>query len=170
MSDPWVRVPVKQERSCRHSGCGSTVHPQCSSGCPIHRNRDQWRVIDFGQFRLRPALFFDFGQFRLRPISTSANFWMMNFGTTKCGALKGWAPKDGPQRVEAPNLEKVGPRRVGPRRVGPRRVGPRRVGPRRVGGPKFRVFFSVLRHNFLSSFSLLGSLRGILMVFEAPGT
>ncbi len=88
--------------------------------------------IDFGQFRLRPALFFefgqfDFGQFRLRPISTSANFWMLNFGTTKCGALEGWAPKGG-----GSNLEKVGPRRVGPRRVGPRRVGPRRVEPRRV--------------------------------------
>ena len=32
---------------------------------------------------------FDFGQFRLR-ISTWANFWMLNFGTTKCGALEGW--------------------------------------------------------------------------------
>ena len=89
-------------------------------------------VIDFGQFRLRPALFFDFGQFRPRPISTSANFWMLNFGTTK------WALEGGPnlekvgprrvgaQRVEAPNLDKVGPRRVGPRRVEPRRVGHRR--------------------------------------------
>ena len=36
---------------------------------------------------------FDFGQFRLRPILTSANFWMLNFGTTKSGAPKGGAPK-----------------------------------------------------------------------------
>ena len=135
-------------------------------------------VIDFGQFRLRPALFFDFGQldfgqlrlrpittsanydfgqFRLRPISTSANsipanFWMLNFGTTKCGALEVWAPKGG-----SPNLEKMEPRRVEPRKweaqrveapnlekVGPRREEPRRVEPRRVGGPKFRFFFPLL--------------------------
>ena len=38
-------------------------------------------------------------------------------------------------------------------------------GPRRVGSPKFRVF-SLLRHSFYSSFSLLGSFRGILLVFE----
>ena len=59
---------------------------------------------------------------RLRPISTSANsisanFWMLNFGTTKCGALE-----VGPQRGGGPNLEKVGPRRV--------------------GGPKISLFFS----------------------------
>ena len=35
----------------------------------------------------------DFGQFRLRPISTSANLWMVNFWTTKCGASKGWRPR-----------------------------------------------------------------------------
>ena len=78
---------------------------------------------------------------------------MLNCGTTKC-ALE----------AEGPNLEKVGPRRVEPRRVEPRRVEPRRV-----GGPKISRFFSILRHNFLYSFSLLGSLRGILVVFEAPG-
>ena len=38
---------------------------------------------------------------------------------------------------------------------------------RRVGGP-IRVFFSSTRHNFHSSFSLLGSFRGIVLVFEAP--
>ena len=36
--------------------------------------------------------------FRLRPIETSANFdfgqfWMLNFGTTKCGALEGLGPR-----------------------------------------------------------------------------
>ena len=70
-------------------------------------------VIDFGQFRLRPACFFefgqfDFGQFRLRPISTSANF---DFGQSldvefldhKGGAPEGWRPRKGggPERVEA---------------------------------------------------------------------
>ena len=78
------------------------------------------------------------------------------------GSSKGGAPKGGPKKVEEP-------RRVEPRRVEPRRVEPRRVEPRRVGGPKFRAFFSLLRHNFLSSFSLLGSFRGILVVFEAAG-
>ena len=38
------------------------------------RRGGEGSAIDFGQLRLRPALFFDFGQFRLRPISTSANF------------------------------------------------------------------------------------------------
>ena len=118
-------------------------------------------VIDFGQFRLRPALFFefgqfDFGQFRLRPIF-DVEFW-----GDKVWGLEGWAPKGatkprksgarrvGPegwrtegwrpqgweaQRVEAPNLEK-GPRKVGPRRVEPRRVEPRRVEPGRVEPPR----------------------------------
>ena len=55
-------------------------------------------------------------------------------GAPKGGATKGGAPRGG----------------------GRRRVGPQRVGPRRVGGPKFRAFFSLSRHNFLSFFSLLG--------------
>ena len=40
-----------------------------------------------------------------------------------------------------------------------------------MGGPKFRAFFPFSRHNFLSSLSLslLGSFRGILVVFEARG-
>ena len=45
---------------------------------------------------------------RLQPISTSAIFWKLKFGTTKCSAFEGWA-----HRVD-PNLEKVGPRRVEP--------------------------------------------------------
>ena len=58
---------------------------------------------------------------------------------------------------------------MGPRRVGARRVGPRRVGARTVGAQNFALFFSLSRHNFHYSFSLLGSSRGILVVFEAPG-
>ena len=47
----------------------------------------------------------DFGQFRLRPISTSANLWMVNFWTTKCGASKGWRPRRvEPRRVGAQNF------------------------------------------------------------------
>ena len=71
---------------------------------------------------------------------------------------KGW----GPQRVEAPRVE-------APEKVEPSKGGARRVEPRKVGCPKFRAFFPCSRHNFLSSFSLLGSFRGILVVFEAPG-
>ena len=139
--------------------------------------------FDFGQLFFSTSANFDFGQFRLWPISTSANsisanLWMLNFGTTKCGALEGWGPKG----WRGPNLEKVGLRIVGPRRVEPRRVGgpkgggpeprksgPRRVGPRRVGPRRVeprRVL--LLRHNFLSSFSLWESSRGILVVFEVP--
>ena len=53
----------------------------------------------------------------------------------------------------------MGPRRVEPRRVGGpnlEKVGPRRVA-RRVG-PKISRFFPFSRHNFLSSFPLLGVL------------
>ena len=188
-----------------------------------------WRsAIDFGQLRLRPALFFDFGQFRLRPISTSANFvfglfrfrpifgcWILGRqrvgpkgwspkpgksgapgggpkggaqkggkgGAQKGGAQKGGAQKGGVHKGGAPKGEgpegwrpkrrKSGARRVDPRRVEPRRVDPRRVDPRREpegwGAQNFALFFPSSRHNFLSSFSLWGSFRGILVVFEAPG-
>ena len=122
---------------------------------------------------------------------------MLNFGTIKGGARrveppKGGAPnpeKVGPRRgalkggaqeggAQKGGAQKGEPRRVEPRRMEPRRVKanvePRRVDPRRVeapkgGGPKFRAFFPSSRHNFLSSFSLWGSSRGILVVFEAPG-
>ena len=36
-----------------------------------------WSAVDFGQCRLQPSFFF-----RVRPISTSANFWMLNFWTS----------------------------------------------------------------------------------------
>ena len=101
---------------------------------------DRQGVIDFGQFRFRPIL------------------GRQSVGPSK-GAPKGGGPnleKVEPRRVEPRRVE---PRRVGPRRVGPRRLEPRRVEPRRVGGPKFRAFFPFLRHNFLSSFSLLGLLH-----------
>ena len=63
-----------------------------------HEMVNHLSAIAFGQFRFvqlflldlanfdRPAFFFFDGQFRLRPI-----FWMLNFGTTKCGALEGWS-------------------------------------------------------------------------------
>ena len=131
-------------------------------------------AIDFGQFRLRPAFFFefgqfDFGQFRLRPISTSANFdfgpsisanfWMLNFWTSKGGAPKGWRPRGWRPK----------PRKSGPRKVGPRRVEAPKGGTPKGGAQNFTLFFPSSRHNFLSSFFLLGSLRGILVVFEVPG-
>ena len=84
---------------------------------------------------------FDFGQFRLRPISTSANFRMLNFWTTKGGAPKGGGR----------NLEKVGSHSLGPRRVEPRKVGPRRVG----GRPEISRFFSLSHHSFHSFLPLL---------------
>ena len=105
-------------------------------------------AVDFGQFRLRPAFFF-----RVRPISTSANFWMLNFGTTKCGA-----PKGGPKK-------KWGPEGWGAQKGGAQK-GWSLEG---WGAQNFALFFPSSRHNFLSSFSLLGSFRGILVVFEAPG-
>ena len=121
-----------------------------------------------GGDRLRPI--------RLRPISISANFWRLNFGTTKGGPPEGWRPQRvEPRRVEAQTKKKwwgpVGwsPERWGVEKGGAQRVEPRGAEPRRGGGPKISRYFSLLRDNFFSSFSLLGSLRGILVVFEAPG-
>ena len=91
----------------------------------------RWSAETSERDRLRPITTSASSFVRLRPISTSANsisanFWMLNFGTTKLGR-EGWE------------------------------------------GPKFRAFISFSRHNFHSSLPLLGSLRGILVVFEAPG-
>ena len=78
----------------------------------------------------------------------------------KGGGPEGWRPK--PRKSGAP---KGGPRKVGP----PKGGGPEGWSPEGWGGLKFRAFFPFSRHNVLSSFSLLGSFRGILVVFEAPG-
>ena len=94
-------------------------------------------AIDFGQFRLRPALFFDFGQFRLRPISTSANFDFGQFldveffddkvwGPRRVGGPKGWRPKP----------RKSGPRRVGAPKGGAQKGGAQKGGAQKGGGPK----------------------------------
>ena len=40
-------------------------------------------------------------------------------------------------------------------------------GPEGWGAKKFALFFPSSRHNFFSSFSLLGSFRG-MVVYEAP--
>ena len=65
---------------------------------------------------------------RLRPISTSANFWILNFGTTKGRALKGGGPEGW-------------------------RPKPRKSGAPKVEGPKISSFFSLLPPQF--SFFLL---------------
>ena len=108
--------------------------------------------------RLWPSLFSDFGQIR-------------KSGAPKGGAPKGGAPKGGAPMGLGPKPRKMGPRRVGLRKGGaPKRVGPRKGGgARKGGGPKFRAFLPSSRHNFHSSFSLVGPFRWILVVFEAPG-
>ena len=58
------------------------------------------RMLDFGQFRLRPAFFFDFGQFdfgqfRLRPIFGCWIFGPPRVGPQRVEARKGGAPKGG---------------------------------------------------------------------------
>ena len=84
---------------------------------------------------------------------------------------EGWGPEEwrpeglGAQRGGGPDLEKVSAPRVGALKGG----GSQRGGPK-GGGPKFRVLFSLSRQHFISFLSLSrGSLRGILVVFEAPG-
>ena len=111
---------------------------------------------------------------------------MQTRGQTQ-GAPKGGAPKGG-----GPNPEKVGPRRVGaqtqkkwgpegwgpegwgpkPRKSGgPKGGAPKGGAPRRVGGPKLCVFFFPSpATKFVLFFPLWGSSRGILVVFEAPGS
>ena len=124
-----------------------------------NRARSTSANSDFGQllfFRVRPIRLrpistsanFDFGQFPLRPISISANFWMLNLGTTKCGLRR-----VGPRRVEAQTKKQWGAEGWEPRRVEPRRVEPRRM-----GGPKFRAFFSLLPPQFSFFFLSLGVL------------
>ena len=73
------------------------------------------------------------------------------------GAPKGGAPKGGAQKG-------------GAQKGGAQKGGAQKGGAQKGGWPKIsRFFFPSSRHNFLSSFALLGSLRGILVVFEAPG-
>ena len=82
---------------------------------------------------------FDFGQlffffFRVRPTSTPANFWMLNFGTTKSGAPKGGGPG------------------------GQEGWGPEGWRPEGWRPEISRFFFSLSRHSFHSSLPLLGVL------------
>ena len=91
---------------------------------------------------------------RLRSISTSANFWMLNFGTTKFGASKG----GGGRRVRGGGAKGKGGAPKGGAQKGTQKGETRRVEPRRVRGPKFRAFFSLSRHNFLPFFLSLGGL------------
>ena len=106
------------------------------------RNTKWWQSTQEGtDFGKSRLSAIDFGQFRLRPIF---GCWIL--GPLRVGPQKGGAPK--------------------PRKSGAPKGGAPKGG---VEGPKFRASFPSSRHNFLSSFFLLGSLRGILVVFEAPG-
>ena len=55
----------------------------------------------------------------------------------------------------------------GPPSPGPPSPGPLPAGPLSAGPPKISLFFPLSRHNFHSFFPLLGSFRGIMVVFEA---
>ena len=101
---------------------------------------------------------------------------MLNFGgPRRVGSPEGWgAPKGGAQKGGA--QKGGGPKpRGAPKGGGPKPRGAPKGGAQKGGAPKggggaqnFALFF-FLRHNFHSFFSLLGSFRGILVVFEAPG-
>ena len=77
----------------------------------------------------------------------------------------GWGPEPikkgrqrvGPRRVGGPKVggpKGWGPEIVGARKVGgPKGLGARRADTRRVEDPKFRAFFPLSRHNFLSFFT-----------------
>ena len=63
-----------------------------------------------------------------------------------------------------------GGRGVGPRGGGAKKGGAPKGGAPKGGGPKFRAFFFLSRHNFLSFFSLLRVLSwNFGGVFEAQG-
>ena len=84
------------------------------------------------------------------------------------GAPKGGAPKGGAPKGGAP-------------KGGAQKGGAQKGGGPKGGGPKFRSFFSLSRHNFLSFFTLLGVLSwnfggvfealafGVLGPFQGPG-
>ena len=104
--------------------------------------------VDDERDRLRPistlaSFFFEFGQFDF-----GHNFWMLNLGWSP----KGWSPEGGAQ--------KGGAQKGGAQKGGAQKGGAPKGGAQKGGGPKFRGFFSSSRHNFLSSFSLLGTFRG----------
>ena len=80
MTHIFQKKPQRKKVKFRH--CWETLKEHVEGALKMEEREvevfveraSQWGVIDFGQFRLRPACFFDFGQYRLRPISTSANF------------------------------------------------------------------------------------------------
>ena len=79
------------------------------------------------------------------------------------GGPKGGSPK--PRKSGAP---KGGAPKGGAQKGGAHKNGAQKGGTPEGGGKKIR-FFPSYRHNFRSSLSLLGSVRGILVVLEAPG-
>ena len=85
----------------------------------------------------------------------------------KSGAHEGWGQKGGAQKGGGPR--RVEPQKGGAQKGGAQKGGAQKGGARRVGAQNFALFFPTSRHNFISSFSLLGSFRGILVVFEALG-
>ena len=76
-----VLLPVHNRVPCIVPVRGLSGGPHAGAG----KGSAQDGVINFGQFRLGPALSFEFGQFD--------DFSQFDFGgTTKCG-LEGWGPK-----------------------------------------------------------------------------
>ena len=121
-----------------------------------------------------------------------------NFGQTKFGQHHilvfevGWAGSGGRWSGSGPRKGEWirrgnAPAKVGNPKGGGPKVGPRSVEASKGGGPEgwgrkpgkseglegwgaqHFALFSFSRHNFLSFFPLLGSSRGILVVFVAPG-
>ena len=103
--------------------------------------------IRFGQMRPNKDGQIRFGQMRSRPCQGG--------GSSNGGGRKGGGPTQ---------------EKVGARMVGARTLGARTVEARRVGAQNFALFFpSPATIVFLFSLSCW-SFRGILVVFEAPGT
>ena len=108
-----------------------------------------WEVREVRSISLGP-IFFE------AKINYYHNSWFIKIKNYKYN----FGRRDGRERTFREEL-KVRPRRE-------EGVGSRSVGSRRVGSPKLRAFFHSPA-NFLSFFSLWGSSRGVLVVFEEPG-
>ena len=185
-SDFAARIRANALPSVEESGVGastlrvhSTVHARCRAkwfSCSHSQSQLSWDSEEGhgGRYQLWPKRSLAIVFHHLWPTPSLAKR-MTNCGQTKFGQHHvlvfevGWGagsggrwsgrgPEgEGLRRERAPNLEKV---------EGPEGLRPRRVGPEGWEAQNF-AFFSFSCHNFLSFFPLLGSSRGIFVVFCA---
>ena len=101
----------------------------------------------------------------------SCRGWVEKGGSQKGGGQKGGGPEGWGPEGWGPTQKKWGPERWRAGKVEGRKGGGHKGGGHKGGARRVKIsrFFSLSRRKFLFFFSLWGSSRGILVVFEAPG-